>query len=112
MNYSYLDTPIGTLLIAGDDDAIHCIDFPKGKHAVKPQADVDGVRARPRAGRDPPTARILRRQAHRFRFAARAARAPSFNATSGAVCRRFRTAKPSRMANSPSASEIRKHRER
>jgi methylated-DNA-[protein]-cysteine S-methyltransferase len=38
MNYSYLDTPIGTLLIAGDDDGIRFINFPKGKHAVKPQA--------------------------------------------------------------------------
>jgi methylated-DNA-[protein]-cysteine S-methyltransferase len=39
MNYSYLDTSIGTLLIAGDADAIHYINFPKGKHEVKPQRD-------------------------------------------------------------------------
>jgi methylated-DNA-[protein]-cysteine S-methyltransferase len=39
LNYSYLETPIGTLLIAGDSDAIHYINFPKGKHAVKPQPD-------------------------------------------------------------------------
>lgn len=39
MNYSYLDTPIGTLLIAGDAEAIRYINFPKGKHAVKPQRD-------------------------------------------------------------------------
>ena len=39
MNYSYLESPIGTLLIAGDADAIHEINFPKNGHARKPQAD-------------------------------------------------------------------------
>ncbi|MBZ5605345.1 MAG: methylated-DNA--[protein]-cysteine S-methyltransferase [Acidobacteriia bacterium] len=38
MNYGYLETPIGTLLIAGDD-AIHAIYFPKNGKAVKPEAD-------------------------------------------------------------------------
>jgi methylated-DNA-[protein]-cysteine S-methyltransferase len=38
VNYSYLESPIGTLLIAGDADAIHFINFPKGGRAIKPQA--------------------------------------------------------------------------
>ena len=29
MNYCYLDTPIGTLLVAGDEQAIRRIEFPK-----------------------------------------------------------------------------------
>jgi len=29
MNYTYLETPIGTLLIAGDAEAVRRIDFPK-----------------------------------------------------------------------------------
>jgi methylated-DNA-[protein]-cysteine S-methyltransferase len=37
VNYSYLETPIGTLLIAGDAAAIHFINFPKGGRAIKPQ---------------------------------------------------------------------------
>ena len=37
MNYTYLDTPIGTLLIAGDEKAVHRIDFPKGGKARLPE---------------------------------------------------------------------------
>ncbi|MGA3187512.1 MAG: methylated-DNA--[protein]-cysteine S-methyltransferase [Bryobacteraceae bacterium] len=33
MNYTYLDTPIGTLLIAGDDQAVRRIEFPKNGSA-------------------------------------------------------------------------------
>jgi methylated-DNA-[protein]-cysteine S-methyltransferase len=36
MNYCYLDTPIGTLLIAGDDDAVHQIRFPKNGNPAPP----------------------------------------------------------------------------
>ncbi len=39
MNYSYLDSPIGTLLIAGDDEAIHFISFPRNGQAQKPRAE-------------------------------------------------------------------------
>jgi methylated-DNA-[protein]-cysteine S-methyltransferase len=35
VNYAYLDTPIGTLLIAGDADAVLRIAFPIGGKAVK-----------------------------------------------------------------------------
>ena len=37
MNYAYLETPIGPLLIAGDADGIHQISFPKNGKAVKPE---------------------------------------------------------------------------
>jgi len=39
MNYAYLETPIGTLLIAGDVEAIHEIYFPKNGKARAPQPD-------------------------------------------------------------------------
>ena len=37
MNYAYLDTPIGTLLIAGDAEAVHRIEFPRRGKPVKPE---------------------------------------------------------------------------
>jgi len=39
VNYSNLETPIGTLMIVGDHDAIHRIDFPKNGRASKPAAE-------------------------------------------------------------------------
>lgn len=36
MNYTYLETPIGTLLIAGDTEAVRRIDFPKDGKARTP----------------------------------------------------------------------------
>ena len=39
MNYTYLETPIGTLLIAGDEKAVRRIDFPKEGKARAAQAD-------------------------------------------------------------------------
>jgi methylated-DNA-[protein]-cysteine S-methyltransferase len=36
MNYTYLDTPIGTLLIAGDGEAVRRIDFPKNGNKSTP----------------------------------------------------------------------------
>ena len=38
MNYCYLDTPIGRLLIAGDDAAVRRIEFPKDGQAGRPEA--------------------------------------------------------------------------
>ena len=38
MNYAYLDTPIGTLLIAGDADAVLQITFPSRGKAAKAEA--------------------------------------------------------------------------
>ena len=39
MNYSYLDTPIGTLLIAGDRDAVRRIEFPEEGKPARPEPD-------------------------------------------------------------------------
>jgi len=39
MNYSLLETPIGTLLIAGDEQAVRRIDFPKDGKPGTPQPD-------------------------------------------------------------------------
>jgi len=39
MNYTYLDTPIGPLLIAGDREAIRLIAFPKNGKAQRPEPE-------------------------------------------------------------------------
>jgi len=39
MNYCYLETPIGTLLIAGDDETIRMICFPRNGKPVKPEPE-------------------------------------------------------------------------
>ncbi len=39
MNYAYLETPIGTLLIVGDDRAIRKIFFPRNGKPEKPDAE-------------------------------------------------------------------------
>jgi methylated-DNA-[protein]-cysteine S-methyltransferase len=39
VNYAYLETPIGTLLIAGDAAAVHRITFPQRGRAVKPEPE-------------------------------------------------------------------------
>ncbi|MDH3417593.1 MAG: methylated-DNA--[protein]-cysteine S-methyltransferase [Gammaproteobacteria bacterium] len=39
MYYCYLDTPIGELLLAGEDDALAMIGFPKGSMRRDPEAD-------------------------------------------------------------------------
>lgn len=37
--YTYLDSPIGRLLLAGDGHALHRIGFPAGKAAMQPESD-------------------------------------------------------------------------
>jgi len=37
--YSYLESPVGSLLLAGDGKSLHLIGFPDGKAAKKPQTD-------------------------------------------------------------------------
>jgi methylated-DNA-[protein]-cysteine S-methyltransferase len=37
MNYCYLESPIGPLLIAGDDESVHLIAFPKHGKARRPE---------------------------------------------------------------------------
>ena len=39
MYYCYLNTPIGDLLLAGDDRALHIIGFPKGSMRRDPEPD-------------------------------------------------------------------------
>jgi methylated-DNA-[protein]-cysteine S-methyltransferase len=39
MYYCYLDTPIGELLLAGDDDALSLVSFPEGSMRRDPEAD-------------------------------------------------------------------------
>jgi methylated-DNA-[protein]-cysteine S-methyltransferase len=39
VNYAYLDTPIGTLLIVGDSAAVHRITFPERGRAVQPEPE-------------------------------------------------------------------------
>jgi methylated-DNA-[protein]-cysteine S-methyltransferase len=39
VTYAYLETPIGTLLIVGDDAAVHRITFPDHGRAVKPEPE-------------------------------------------------------------------------
>ena len=39
MYYCYLDTPIGDLLLAGDDDALCIVGFPQGSMRREPEAD-------------------------------------------------------------------------
>jgi methylated-DNA-[protein]-cysteine S-methyltransferase len=39
MNYTYVDSPLGDLLLAGDDAALHLISFPRGKGRRRPERD-------------------------------------------------------------------------
>jgi len=39
MYYCYMDSPIGELLLAGDDDALSMVGFPKGKMRRDPEPD-------------------------------------------------------------------------
>ena len=39
MYYRYLDTPIGELLLAGDDDALSLVGFPEGSMRREPEPD-------------------------------------------------------------------------
>lgn len=39
MNYCYLDSPVGRLLIAGDEKGLKLVSFPSGKMAQQPQAE-------------------------------------------------------------------------
>jgi methylated-DNA-[protein]-cysteine S-methyltransferase len=38
MKYRYVKSPIGEILIAGDDDGLRFIGFPEGKGRIEPQA--------------------------------------------------------------------------
>ncbi len=32
MSYTYIDSPVGSLLVVGDDDALHYLSFPTSQH--------------------------------------------------------------------------------
>ena len=37
MDYSYMDSPVGRLLLAGDESGLHLISFPEGSKARQPE---------------------------------------------------------------------------
>ncbi len=39
LEYTYLETPIGRLLLAGAEEILHYLGFPKGSMAMQPEAD-------------------------------------------------------------------------
>jgi methylated-DNA-[protein]-cysteine S-methyltransferase len=39
MNYTYMESPVGRLLLAGDDDGLRLIGFAEGKDAPQPKSD-------------------------------------------------------------------------
>ena len=39
MKYTYMDSPVGRLLLAGDVDSLGLIGFPEGKMAIQPKPD-------------------------------------------------------------------------
>ncbi|MDX1498205.1 MAG: methylated-DNA--[protein]-cysteine S-methyltransferase, partial [Salinisphaeraceae bacterium] len=39
MKYCYLDSPVGRLLLAGDEQGLKLLSFPTGKMAQQPKAD-------------------------------------------------------------------------
>ena len=52
MKYRYVKSPIGEILIAGDDDGLRFIGFPEGKGRIEPQAGwTRGERSFPDAAR-------------------------------------------------------------
>ncbi len=39
MKYTYMDSPVGKLLLAGDEGSLKLIGFPEGKTAIQPNPD-------------------------------------------------------------------------
>lgn len=39
LEYTYTDTPVGTLLLAGRGEVLHYLSFPTGKRAIQPAPD-------------------------------------------------------------------------
>ena len=39
MKYTYMDSPVGRLLLAGDEVGLRLIGFPEGKMVIQPEAD-------------------------------------------------------------------------
>jgi methylated-DNA-[protein]-cysteine S-methyltransferase len=58
MNYCYMDSPIGALLVAGDERAVHSISFPKNGKPKRPEAG--WIESKPTSGALSAAARQLR----------------------------------------------------
>ena len=39
LSYTHIDSPVGSLLVAGDDDALHYLCFPNSPNAIAPRSD-------------------------------------------------------------------------
>lgn len=39
LSYTYIDSPVGSLMVAGDDDALHYLSFPSSPKAIRSQSD-------------------------------------------------------------------------
>lgn len=39
LSYTHIDSPVGSLLVAGDDDALHYLCFPNSPNAIVPRSD-------------------------------------------------------------------------
>jgi len=39
LSYTHIDSPVGPLLVAGDDDALHYLNFPNSPKAFGPRSD-------------------------------------------------------------------------
>ena len=39
LSYTHIDSPVGLLLVAGDDDALHYLSFPNSPKAFRPQSN-------------------------------------------------------------------------
>ena len=39
LSYTHIDSPVGSLLVAGDDDALHYLCFPYSPNAIAPRSD-------------------------------------------------------------------------
>jgi methylated-DNA-[protein]-cysteine S-methyltransferase len=39
LSYTHIDSPVGSLLVAGDDNALHYLCFPNSPNAIVPQSD-------------------------------------------------------------------------
>ena len=77
MNYCYLDTPIGKLLLAGDEQGVHRITFPaKGQTGScgPGRTGLDRIHARPARRGCASVERIFRGTSNRVRSPARAGR--------------------------------------
>jgi methylated-DNA-[protein]-cysteine S-methyltransferase len=39
LSYTHIDSPVGSLMVAGDIDALHYLCFPTSRNAIAPQSD-------------------------------------------------------------------------